>query len=283
MKTIDRLSPLFARVNVRARVYFSGHLCQITTINEPHANGHIHLLHHGHLHITDRSGNTQLIQESSLVILPRGGTHALKPVDKDQGSELICAEIDWGQETRDALISALPDLVVIPIAQMPSAFAVAQMMFDESFNQQCGKEVALQRLTEYLLVLLLRHLMDKPFAKVGVLNAMADPKIAQAISAIHNNPRVSWSVETLAALAGMSRARFAVHFKNHVGTTPIEYLIDWRIGLAKTHLRAGKQVKRIADTVGYANSAALTRAFIRKVGISPREWLKLQTRVDDSS
>ena len=77
-------------------------------------------------------------------------------------------------------------------------------------------------------------------------------------------------------MAGMSRARFAVHFREVVGETPGEYLASWRIMLAQRLLKNGRQLKDVVDEVGYASSSALTRAFVRKQGCSPTEWLKSQ-------
>jgi len=80
-------------------------------------------------------------------------------------------------------------------------------------------------------------------------------------------------VDTLAQAAGMSRARFALHFRQVVGVTPFDYLADWRIGVAQTLLKKGEPLKMVAPLVGYASAAALTRVFSQRVGISPTQWI----------
>jgi AraC-like DNA-binding protein len=102
---------------------------------------------------------------------------------------------------------------------------------------------------------------------------LADPRLAKAIDAIHHRPAHPWSLESLAQQAGMSRARFAVHFRKIVGLTPFDYLADWRIGVAQTLLRKGESLKIIAPTVGYTSSTALTRVFRQRLGLSPIAWL----------
>ena len=70
----------------------------------------------------------------------------------------------------------------------------------------------------------------------------------------------------------MSRARFAVHFRETVGMTPLDYLTDWRIGVAQALLKAGKSLKLVAPAVGYMSPTAFTRVFSQRIGASPTEW-----------
>ena len=102
---------------------------------------------------------------------------------------------------------------------------------------------------------------------------LSDLRLGKAIEGMHKHPETSWSLEQLAQRAGMSRARFAAHFRKLVGMTPFDYLISWRLGVAQTMLRKGNSLKLIASVVGYANATALTRVFTQRVGMSPSEWL----------
>ncbi|CAJ3661604.1 AraC family transcriptional regulator [Burkholderia pseudomallei] len=90
---------------------------------------------------------------------------------------------------------------------------------------------------------------------------------------MHADPALPWSLERMAAIAGMSRSRFAAHFAGTVGLPPGEYLLQWRVGLAKTLLRRGYAVKEIAPEVGYGSASALTRAFAQSTGQAPTDWL----------
>ena len=70
----------------------------------------------------------------------------------------------------------------------------------------------------------------------------------------------------------MSRASFAAHFRQTVGTTPLDYLTDWRVSVAQTLLKSGKPLKLVAPEVGYSHPVALTRVFTKRIGISPTQW-----------
>ena len=97
---------------------------------------------------------------------------------------------------------------------------------------------------------------------------------------MHDAPASAWSLEELANVAAMSRARFAARFKAVTGTTAAEYLTSWRLLAAKRLLANGKAPKAVAHEVGYANASALARAFTRKFGMSPLTWLSTQEEPD---
>jgi AraC-like DNA-binding protein len=78
----------------------------------------------------------------------------------------------------------------------------------------------------------------------------------------------------MAEAAGMSRSAFAAEFKLHLGVTPAEYLLQWRIALAQSMLLAGSPIKLASEKLGYASAASFSRAFAQSVGLSPRAWLQ---------
>jgi transcriptional regulator GlxA family with amidase domain len=129
-------------------------------------------------------------------------------------------------------------------------------------------------LCELLLIRLLRFCLDRGIAKGGALSGLADQRLAKALTAMHADPAREWELSEMADLAGMSRARFAVHFRDITGETPANYLASWRITLAQGLLRAGRPLKHVSHEVGYGSPSALTRAFVRKVGASPMHWLR---------
>jgi AraC-like DNA-binding protein len=94
----------------------------------------------------------------------------------------------------------------------------------------------------------------------------------EALTAMHEAPKKSWKIEDLADVAGMSRTRFAEHFRTLVGQTPLQYLTVWRMTIARQPLGRGNPVKSVAAQVGYDSAAAFSRVFSRVTGQSPREF-----------
>ena len=88
-------------------------------------------------------------------------------------------------------------------------------------------------------------------------------------------------LEAMAQAAGMSRSAFAARFRAVVGSTPADYLSDWRMTIARSLLTTGYSVKHIADALGYANASALSRVFAQRVGVPPRVWVASEVQQQD--
>ena len=89
-------------------------------------------------------------------------------------------------------------------------------------------------------------------APAGLLRGLADPKLAVAMRHMHGDPSRSWTVEELAKKASLSRSAFFERFTGAVGLPPMEYLLAWRMALAKDLLRnADAAVDQVAERVGY--------------------------------
>jgi AraC-like DNA-binding protein len=267
----DQLSPFFAHFTLSARVFYSGRLCGISG---DHADdvGHLHVLRSGKLKVIHPDGRRLAIKEPSVIFYPLPGRHRFQTDEKD-GAELVCASVEFGAGMLNPLVRALPEMLIVPLKSTFELGPTVELLFTEAFGQQVGRQAAVDRLAEYFLVLLLRVAMKNQLVKGGVLMGLADPRLSKAVAAMHGRPEHPWTLEELATVAGMSRARFAVNFREVVGVTPFDYLADWRVGVAQDLLRSGKALKIVAPSVGYSSSAALTRVFSERVGISPTEWL----------
>jgi AraC-like DNA-binding protein len=101
---------------------------------------------------------------------------------------------------------------------------------------------------------------------------LADPRTAAALRALHADIRHGWTVDRLAATAGMSRSAFAARFSRIVGLPPIDYLLHWRMAVAKDALRRGHRLTAVALDCGYQSVSAFSVAFSRTVGRSPSRY-----------
>jgi AraC-like DNA-binding protein len=207
--------------------------------------------------------------EPTLLFYPRGRVHSFT-ADPERGADLVCATVELGGAEGNPIGQGLPELVVLPLASHPALAPVCDLLLDEAFSQRNGRQAALDRLFDYLLILIVRHVVESGRVAAGVLAGLADPRLAKALTAMHEAPKKSWTLDDLAGIAGMSRTRFAEHFRSRIGQTPINYLTVWRMTVARQLLATGKAVKSVALQVGYQNAAAFSRVFSRTMGQAPR-------------
>jgi AraC-like DNA-binding protein len=109
-----------------------------------------------------------------------------------------------------------------------------------------------------------------PAAQTGWLGALQDKQIGRIISVIHREPARTWTLESLAAEAAMSRSAFAARFTQLVGEPAMRYVTRWRMHMALTWLKENDTpVAELSQRLGYESEAAFSRAFKRYVGVSP--------------
>lgn len=149
-----------------------------------------------------------------------------------------------------------------------------QMNASEAGATEPGREFVIARLMELLFVDILRDQSRHGAGKhVGLFAGLADPVIARALHVMHGNIAQDWTVAELAKKCGVSRSRFAFRFHDRLGVSPIRYLLDWKMALAKYQLRKGTHsISEIAFAVGFKSVSAFSTAFSRTVGSSPRRY-----------
>jgi AraC-like DNA-binding protein len=277
---IDRLSTLMDRFRVRAQLFHAGPLCGVTRFAAEPGLGFLHVMRRGEMEVTHRarSGAPKRlrVREPSLLFYPRPLAHDFHNAPTE-GADFACATLAFDGGPAHPLARALPPLVVLPLARVQELQHTLALLFSETERLRCGQRLLADRLFEVLLLQLLRWLIDHPEEgglSEGVLAGLAHPRLAAALTAMHERPGEAWSLEALARCAGMSRSAFAQAFKAEVGETPADYLARWRLAIAQTELRAGRSLKQIAGELGYANPSALSRVFAQKLGVAPRDWLK---------
>jgi AraC-like DNA-binding protein len=282
---IDRLAGLLERFKVRARLFHSGPLCGVTRFPAEPGRGFLHVMRRGEMELR-HGAKTPLprrivIAEPTLLFYPRPLAHEFRQAPED-GSDFVCAELDFDGGERNPLVRALPPLIVLPLSRVDGLAPALALLFGEAERLRCGQRLLVDRLFEVVLIQLLRWLIDHPGESgmpPGLLTGLSDPRLARALVAVHGAPGAPWSLASMAAEAGMSRSAFAAAFKAVVGQPPAGYLADWRLSLAQAQLRDGRSVKAIADELGYASASALSRVFSQRVGHSPRRWLEQDLHV----
>jgi AraC-like DNA-binding protein len=162
----------------------------------------------------------------------------------------------------------LPDLVLVR-SEARLATLVA-FVGEEARTAKPGKDVVLAHLLEVMLIEALRSAASVG-ASPGLLRGLADDRLA-AIRRMHEAPGRGWSVAELAREAALSRSAFFERFGREVGVAPMEYLLTWRMALAKGLLQRGGGA--VAEKVGYSSSSAFSVAFARHVGMAPARFAR---------
>jgi AraC-like DNA-binding protein len=272
----DRLAGFFNHYSLSARMFFSGSLCNNIEFDENMGGGFLHLVRKGNMKVYSSIHDTVNVEEPSLLFYPSPAKHQFV---FNGNVDLTCAIVDLGEGSNNVLIKALPNMLLLPLKEVPRLRSTLALLFAEAEQERSGRQAAIDRLFEYLIIQLLRFILDNNQTSIGLFAGLADKRLSKAITAMHNDPSANWSLESLASQAGMSRARFAVHFRETVGTTPVEYLTQWRIGLAQILLKKGSPIGFVANEVGYSNASVFTRVFKAHTGHSPSVWLITQQKI----
>ena len=189
-------------------------------------------------------------------------------------TSLICGHLSFESGEAHPVFSMLPTMIHVRDrnGQIVSVVeTIIGLIATEVDDPVPGSETVIARLTDVLIVLLLRaYIRDLAPGEGGWLGALRDPGIREAMGQIHRRPQYQWTAAQLADVAGLSRSAFFAKFKETVGETPAEYLTRWRIHVAARRLRDdGISVAAAGRQVGYRTEAAFSNAFLRVMGIRP--------------
>jgi AraC-like DNA-binding protein len=178
----------------------------------------------------------------------------------------------FGSPDAALLVSLLPQLVHISGERRLAT--LVQLVGEESRELRPARDVILARLLEVLLIEALRS-TDGTAASPGLLRGLADKRLAVAIRQMHESPTRPWTVAQLAKAAALSRSAFFERFSRAVGVAPMEYLLAWRMALAKNLLRRKEgSVAEVAERVGYSSQSTFSVAFTRHVGLPPTRYAR---------
>jgi AraC-like DNA-binding protein len=273
---MDQLSIILQRFSMNTEVFFTGNLCGISNFNKERNQGHLHLLRSGELTLIDESGKPQLFNEPTVLFIPTPHAHRIIGSEENP-PELVCANIVYNEATSNPIANALPALLAFKLSDCQKLKQTAQWLFEEAFQELSGRLPMINSLTDIFIIHVLRHVLNNNLIQHGLLAGLAHPQLSTVLLAIHDAPEHQWGLEEMAELAIMSRSKFADVFKHTVGQSPGDYLIDWRIIVAKSLLRQNKPVSLVANAVGYENGSALARVFRKKLGLSPKQWIEKKT------
>lgn len=222
-----------------------------------------HIVIHPDQHCTDLAGNS--LAASMDLGVRTWGDSLDGPTVILTGAYLLEGEVS------QRLLRALPPHLVVRRDSWDSP--LVGLLASEITRDEPGQEAVLDRLLDLLLIAVLRVW----FARAGQTapawyRAHDDPVVGPALRYLQGHPAHPWTVASLSAKVGVSRATLARRFTDLVGESPMAFLTGWRLDLAADLLREPTAtVDAVARKVGYGSGFALSAAFRRVRGISPRD------------
>ena len=233
-------------------------------------------------------GNPLHVLASTSDLIPVSGDDLLLPPGADgliqikhggggEPARILCGFMGSGAASMP-LIDALPEVLIISIDNLEKRRWIEASVFmaaREFARGQMLNSTTVCGLCQLLLTEALRVHVERDTKPSGWLAGMAHPRIAVALSKIHNELDNPPSVERLASDAGMSRSAFVDRFTSVMGIGPRRYILLQRMNLAKELIQDGQMnIAEIAFEVGYDAPEAFSRAFKREIGWAPADWRK---------
>lgn len=193
------------------------------------------------------------------------------------GGELFMAGTAFQLEGhfQDIVFGRLPPVIHIP-AHVDQAAVLRwgiERFAAELRSVQPGRALMLRHLAPMMLLQTFRSYLATAGVQHNWFAALSDARLARALAAMQADHARAWSLDSLAKTAGLSRAGFALNFKKWIGITPLEYLTQWRIQVARELLAGGdRRIAEVAGAVGYESESAFSAAFTRIVGQRPGHY-----------
>jgi AraC-like DNA-binding protein len=197
------------------------------------------------------------------------------------GTRFVCGYLACDTRLARMLLAGLPPVVRVNVrGSNAGAWLEASVRYAlaEARSPRPGGAGVLAKLSEVLFIEVLRlHMNEQDEDRTGWLAGVRDRIVGAALSALHRDPARCWTLDELARTVGASRSVLAERFQRLVGSSPMQYLTQWRMVLAANLLRhSNAQLTHVAQDVGYQTDTAFIRAFRREYGVPPATWRRTQ-------
>ncbi|WP_419993448.1 AraC family transcriptional regulator [Streptomyces boninensis] len=246
--------------------------------------GDVALLPHGHAHSMAHSPGAPLEAEECVLSRERGTPDGRSVVlghpdgGGEPAAELLCGVYPLEQCNRHPALDQLPESIHLRarLGQHPGLRAAVDMLAAELGEPQIGGDALRSSLFDAVLMYSLRAWYDESCTgHTGWGDVLTDPVVGRSLEAMHTHPERPWTIESLGAHVGLSRAAFARRFAGLVGQPPLAYLTWWRMSLAARLLRdTDTAVAEVAQRVGYSSEFAFAGAFKREYQTTPARYRK---------
>ena len=277
---MEVLSDILRAMRVSGSVYFCERLSAPWSqdFGDP-AHASFHLVRKGECYLKS-DGIEEHLRAGDFVFVEAGRKHTLSDsaADGTTGTPqaiLLCGYCSLDAPAQHPLLESLRSLTIVRAEELNRHAwlkSTLEQLSNEYETATPGNEVIVDRLTEVLLVELIRINFGRS-ETAGFVRALYDKPIAKTLALMHEKPAENWTLESLASEAAMSRSAYAARFKELVGQTMFEYLTAVRMQRAQGLLRdSGLSLPKIAERVGYTSRLAFSKAFKRLTGTTPSRY-----------
>ena len=263
---------------------------------EPAGWAHFHIVTKGSAELTLAGFGPLRLEAGDILLLPHGDAHAVgapgavgrggpvateyrnalrvkTSIGVEPDTELICGRLHFEAAPQSLIVAALPGVVVLRVGERPLASRFHPIMLgirDELDGARPGARAIAKDLASALFVMMLRAHLEASAPAEGLIRLLSQRMTAQAVLAMVRDPLRAWTLDDLAQTVASSRATLVRAFRKATGVSPLAFLTDLRLGLARRHLGSGAaSIGQIAAEAGYQSEASFSRAFVRKYGVRP--------------
>lgn len=261
---------------------------------------YFHIIASGRCWVSIDDGERHWAEQGDVVVLPYGSQHKMGGVAETAcvsvlelmspppwtelpvvrhgaggtRTDVICGYLDVDDPLFDPGLAALPPIFVVRPTGAAAPWVQSSLRYVLEATEGGEDPRVLTRLPTIVLAEVLRlYLASTPAADRGWLAALRDPVLGPALAALHRAPERKWTVADVASSANVSRSLLDERFRRVLGRSPIRYLTDWRLHVAKELLATTDLgVHAVARRVGYDSEEAFSRAFKRAYGQAPAHW-----------
>ena len=281
---MEVLSDILGSMRAQGSVYFCDHLEAPWSLDfTDTTSASFHLVRRGECWVVS-GDRTERLGPGDLVFVEPGRDHVLvshaptadPPADKAQ-TLLLCGYCEFAEDTLTPLLDVFPSLTIVreeEFLKNPWLKSTLDQLSAEYLSQQPGAELVVNKLTEVVLVELIRINFGRG-DEGRFVAALSDKRIAKALKHLHTDPQQAWTLDAMAGTVGMSRAAFAKRFKELVGRPMFEYLTALRMQKSRELLRGTNlPLYEVASRVGYESDLAFTKTFKKYTGTTPPVFRK---------
>lgn len=309
---MDALTDILNTLRLSSSLYFRTELTSPWGVEVPSKGkvARFHIVIRGQCWLQiDGEENGMHISNGDLVVIPHGVSHQLsdtpttpiRPLAEvleevayvgegpliyggdGAGCCLVCGEFAFDDLGSHPLLENLPKrLYVSGDSSYNTQWLDSAVGFigHEAAKLEPGAHAIIDRLSEIILIQVIRATLDAAKKPIPFLSAFTDSRINKVLAAIHANPASDWSVEHLGQLVNMSRSSFSNRFSALAGMTPQQYVIFVRLQKASRLLvETSAPLITVAESIGYQSEAAFSQSFKKQYGVRPGEFRRTHSQI----